>query len=102
MNSRLAAAVSEHIRQLNTGFHLALDRQPDSLLATAGLLTAAAAIRNSSDLQDTLAHHMQPRSPGIPAQAWTRVLGRHQSGCSARLREAAVPLAARLRRADGH
>jgi hypothetical protein len=102
MDSRLAAAVSEHTRQLNTRFHLALDRQPDSLLATAGLLTAAAAIRDSSDLQDTLAHHLQPRSLGIPALAWTRVLGRHQPGCSPRLREAALPLAARLRRADSH
>jgi hypothetical protein len=101
MDSRLAAAVSEHVRQLNTGFHLGLDRPPGSIPATAGLLTAADAVRDSADLQCTLARHLQSRSPDIPAQAWTRVLGRHQAACSPRLREAAVPLAASLRQADG-
>jgi len=98
MDPPLAAAVSGHVRQLNTGFHLAMDRQPDSLLATAGLLTAAIAVRNTADLQGTLAHHVQPRT-GISVQAWTRVLGRHQSACSPALREAAVPLAAGFRHA---
>lgn len=37
----------------------------------------------------------------IPAQAWTRILGRHQPACSLRLRQAAVLLAATLRQADG-
>jgi hypothetical protein len=99
MDSPLATAVSEHIRHLNTGYHLALDRQPDSNLATAGLLTAAIAIRDSADLQGTLAHHVQP-STGIPVQAWTRILARHQSACTPALREAAMPLADRTKRAD--
>jgi hypothetical protein len=101
MDSRLAAAVSEHVRHLNTGFHLALDRQPDSNLATAGLLTAAIAVRDSADLQGTLAHHAQSHGPGIPPRGWTRVLARHQSACSPALREAAVPLATDIRHAHG-
>ena len=92
MHSRLAAAVSDHVRQLNTGYHLTLDGQPSSSLATAGLLTAAIAVRDSADLQGTLARHVQP-STGIPAQAWTQILARHQSACSPALREAAAPLA---------
>ena len=62
------------------------------------VLTAAIAVRNTADLQGTLAHHVQP-STGISVQAWTRVLGRHQSACSPALREAAVPLAAGFRHA---
>lgn len=93
MDTRLAAAVTEHVRQLSTEFPPALDRQPDSILATAGLLTAAAAVRNSADLPDALARHVQPRNPGTSAQAWTRILTRHQSACSPHLREAVMPLA---------
>ena len=100
MDSRLAAAVSEHVRQLNTGFHLALDRRPDSLLATAGLLSRSRAVRDSANCK-------APGPPGAarrcghPCPAWTQVLGRHQSACSPALREAAAPLAAGLRHAHG-
>lgn len=93
MDTRLAAAVTGHVRQLSTEFPPALDRQPDTILATAGLLTAAAAVRNSTDLQDTLARHAQHPNRGISTQAWTRILTRHQSACSRHLREAIMPLA---------
>jgi hypothetical protein len=101
IDSRLAAAVSKHVRQLNTGFRLALDQQPDSNLATAALLTAAIAVRDSADLQGTLARHVQSHVPGIPSPAWTPILARHQSACSPALREAAMPLATDIRHAHG-
>jgi hypothetical protein len=101
MDSRPAAAVSEHVRRLGAGFRQSLDRQPGSVLATAGLLTAAAAVRGSADLEGTLARHAQPRRPGSPSQSWARVLGRHQSACSAALREAALPLVTGPRRING-
>ena len=92
MDSRLAAAVSEHVRRLGAGYHQPLDRQPHGILATAGLLTAAAAVRGSADLEGTLARHAQPGRWHSPSQTWARILGRHQSTCSPALREAALPL----------
>ena len=93
MDSRLAAAVSEHVRRLGAGYHQSPDRQPHGILATAGLLTAAAAVRGSADPEGTLARHAQPGRWHNPSQTWARILGRHQSTCSPALREAALPLA---------
>jgi hypothetical protein len=94
MDPSLAAAVSEHVRRLGAGYHQSLDRQPHGILATAGLLTAAAAVSESADLESTLACHTQPRRWGGPSLTWARILGRHQSACSPALREAALSVAA--------
>ena len=67
MDSRLAAAVSEHVRRLGAGYHQSPDRQPHGILATAGLLTAAAAVRGSADLEGT-------RESGLSARTIARRL----------------------------
>jgi hypothetical protein len=87
MDPPLATAASKHIRRLGAGYHQALDRQPNGILATAGLLTAATAIRNSTDLEHTLARHLHPSRHDNTT--WARILGRHQSTCTPALREAA-------------
>ena len=88
MDSSLAAALSEHIR--NPGYHQSLDRQPPGILATAGLLTAAAAVRNAADLEAALARHLHPRRWDNANLTWARTLSRHQATCSPALRQAAL------------
>jgi len=88
----LAGAVSRHVGLLATGYSQPLDRQPGSVLAAAGLLSAAARIMNSPDLPATVARHVQAGQPGRAGSSpWTRVLARHRSACSQALREAAGP-----------
>jgi TniQ len=103
VDPRLAAAAGEHVRQLSIGSRRALDRQPGSALATAGLLTAAIAVLDSPDLAGTVARHVQARKPpGSPSKSsWARVLDRHHSACSPALREAAEPATRAYRRSTG-
>ena len=89
MDTPLAAAVSDHVRRLGTGYHQTLDRQPSGILATAGLLTAAHAVRNSTDLERALARHLHPRRHDTANTTWARILSRHYSTCTPALREAA-------------
>jgi hypothetical protein len=94
MEPGLAVAVSEHVRLLGTGHSPPLDRQPNSVLATAGLLTAAVAVLSSPDLPRSVARHVQARPAGrLSPSSWARVLSRHQAECSPSLRDAVAPLA---------
>jgi TniQ len=94
IDPRLAPEVSEHARRIGSNFAQSLDRQPVSILATAALLTAAAAIRESDDLEDALVRTIRPRRYS-PRQTMEAVVRRHQSACSPAMREAAMSLAAR-------
>jgi len=96
MDSSLAAAVSRHVRRLGAGYHSSLDSQPYGILATVGLLTAAATVRNSTDLERTLARHVQPPRWDSANLTWARILGRHQSTCSPALHQAARAVLASL------
>jgi hypothetical protein len=51
----LAGAVDEHADRLGHGYHQSMDRAPVTIQASAGLLTAAAAIRGSNDLEGAIA-----------------------------------------------
>jgi len=102
MDPRMAAAASEHVRQLNARSYRALDKPPRSILATAGLLTAAIAILDSPDMAGTMARHAQARKAGSPSKSsWARVLGRHHPACSPALRDAAEPATRAYRRTAG-
>jgi len=90
MDPRLATAVNEHVRRPGAGSHQPMDRQPARIPATAGPLTAAAAISGSDDLEGTLARRTRPRRLGGPRQTLANILGRHQSACSPALREASL------------
>jgi hypothetical protein len=93
MDPRPAGMVSQHTSHLSGAVAQAADKQPASVLATAGLLTAAIAIRGSPDLAGTVASHAQGRKPGNPTEhAWARMLTRHLPGCSQPLREAIAPV----------
>jgi hypothetical protein len=100
----LATAVSEHVRLLATGYRQSpLDRQPNSVLATAGLLTASVTVLNSPDLPAAVARHFQARQAALPGLAlWARVLRRHQTACSPALRDAAGLLLSGLRPITAH
>jgi hypothetical protein len=89
MDPDLAAAVSQHVRLLGTSFNVPLDRQPNNVLATAGLLTAAVTVLSSPDLAATVARHVRECQTDRPGPSWwARVLGRHLAACSPALREA--------------
>jgi hypothetical protein len=95
MNPRLAAAVSEYARPASTLRNQSLDRQPRGIPATAGILTAAAAIRSTADLEGTLARHITPSQWDTgTTQNWKHILGRHQSACSPALRDPALAITA--------
>lgn len=91
MNSSLASAVSEHI---NTASDLRyLDRQPRGILATAGILTAAAGILASEDLERTLARHIPSgAAPTGTSRYWAKLLKRHQPACSPAFRDTALSI----------
>jgi hypothetical protein len=92
MDSGLAAAVSEHVRILGTSYNQPLDRQPNSVLATAGLLTAAVTVLSSPDLSAAVARHVQACQANRPdPSSWALVIGRNQAECSLRLRDAVSP-----------
>jgi hypothetical protein len=102
MDPRMAAAASEHVRQLNASSYRALDKPPRGILATAGLLTAAIAVLDGPDLAGTVARHAQARKAGSPSKSsWARVLGRHHPACSPALRDAAEPATRAYRRTAG-
>jgi TniQ len=102
MDPRMAAAASEHVRQLNASSYRALDKPPRGILATAGLLTAAIAVLDGPDLAGTVARHAQARKAGNPSKSsWARVLGRHHPVCSPALRDAAEPATRAYRRTAG-
>jgi hypothetical protein len=86
----LVPAVGEHVQRIRNQYYNCTDRQPVSILATAGLLTAAAAIRDSGDLPGTLA--------SLERRSWSRqgmaaLLSRHRPTCSPQLFQAVLPLA---------
>jgi hypothetical protein len=83
------AAADEHVRFLSRGHGQRLDEQPRSVLAAAGLLTAALTMLDSPGIADTVARHLLARRPGrLGPSSWTRVLSRHQAECSPALRDA--------------
>jgi TniQ len=88
----LVSAVGEHVWRLHHHYYNSIDRQPISIHATAGLLTAAAVIRDSDDLEGTLAS-LDRRGWSNSRQAMAALLSRHQPACSPRLFKAALPLA---------
>jgi hypothetical protein len=88
----LTSAVAEHVHRTRSGYHQSVDRQPVSILATAGLLTAAAVVRESDDLAGAMAS-LERRAWPNSRQTTAALLGRHRSACSPRLFEAALPLA---------
>jgi hypothetical protein len=103
IDSRPAAAVNEHIaRQLSGSSPQALDRQPASVLATAGLLTAAVTILDTPDLAGAVARHVEARKPGRPSRsAWSALVERHYSASSPAMRDAAGPTTRAYRRTSG-
>lgn len=88
----LTPAVAEHVHRTRSGYHQSIDRQPVSILATAGLLTAAAVVRDSDDLAGAIAS-LERRAWPNSRQTTATLLGRHRSACSPRLFKAALPLA---------
>jgi hypothetical protein len=94
MDPHLAPAVSEHVRRLGHRYQQSMDRHPPTFLAIAGLLTAAAAIRESGDLEGALARRARPRRHNA-RQTLAAILGRHQSALSPEMHEAAWSLANR-------
>ena len=99
-----AAAVDEHVTLRISGTRpKALDKQPASVLATAGLLTAAFAILDSPDLAGTVARHVEARrDPGRPSKsAWSALVERHYSGCSPAMRDAVGPTTRAYRKTSG-
>jgi len=103
MDPRPAAVVDNHVTCQFSGVRpKALDKQPASLLATAGLLTAAATILDSPDLAGTVARHVQSGTTVRPSRlSWSYVLDRHHPACSPALREAAEPVTRAYRRSAG-
>jgi hypothetical protein len=88
MSPALAAEASEHVRSPVTGRRRLYDRQPRSILATAGILTAAAAIRDTADLESALARYINLRTwPSHHKQVWAQILLRHRDTCSPALRK---------------
>jgi hypothetical protein len=95
MNARLAAAVSEYARAVSTGRNQPADRQPRGIPATAGILAAAAAIREAADLESTLASYITPgKWHTDTVQNWAHILSRHQAACSTALRDTALAITA--------
>jgi hypothetical protein len=88
----LVSVVAEHADRLRRGYHQSTDRQPVTILATAGLLTAAAAVRAHDDLKGAVASLARPAHPN-PRQLAAGILSRHRRACSPRLFQAALPLA---------
>jgi len=64
----------------------ALDQPPGQVLAAAGLLTAAVEIRDSPDLPDIMARHLQASRLTRAGSPWPVVLNRYRSECSPALR----------------
>jgi hypothetical protein len=98
-----AAAVDDHVGRLSGGVRpKSLDKQPGSLIATAGLLTAAVAVLDSPDLAGAVARHVQDRTMVRPSRsAWARVIERHRSACSPAMREAADSATRAYRKTSG-
>ena len=101
MDPRPAAMVDNHVAYQFSGVRpKALDKQPASVLAAAGLLTAAVAILDGPDLAGTVARHVQAGTAVRPSRlSWSFVLDRHRSACSPAMREAAEPATRAYRRA---
>jgi hypothetical protein len=88
----LVSAVGEHVWRLHHNYYNSIDRQPVSILATAGLLTAAASIRDGDDLENALVS-LDRRAGSGSRQTTAALLSRHRSVCSPQLFKAALPLA---------
>ena len=103
MDPRPAAMVDNHVAYQFSGVRpKALDKQPASVLAAAGLLTAAVAILDGPDLAGAVARHVQAGTAVRPSRlSWSFVLDRHRSACSPAMREAAEPATRAYRRSAG-
>jgi TniQ len=98
-----AALVDDHVALRISGVHpKALDKQPASVLAAAGLLSASVTILDSPDLAGTIARHVEARKPGRPSRsAWSALVERHYSASSPAMRDAAGPTTRAWRRTAG-
>jgi hypothetical protein len=102
VTSFMTGAAGEHVHRLG-GAPRRPDTPPADPVAAAGLLTAATAIRDSGDLQDALARHLQAAWTGRPSRSpWAQVLDRHRSSCSEELLQAAEPVIRAYRRTGRH
>ena len=102
VTSFMTGAAGEHVHRLG-GTLRRLDTPPADPVAAAGLLTAATAIRDSGDLQDALARHLQAAWTGRPSRSpWAQLLDRHRSSCSEELLQAAEPVIRAYRRTGRH
>ena len=86
MEPALAAQVDEHVRSLSGMSRRALDKQPASVLVTAGLLTAAIAVLDSPDLPGPSPGTSRPAPSAAPAsppwrQSWTGTIPRASRSC---------------------
>ena len=89
MDPSLAAAADRDVRRLKnvrTTAYQALDQPPGDILAAAGLLTAAIAVLDSTDLPGIVARHVQASRLTREWSLWPRILQRHRSACSLTLR----------------
>ncbi|MFJ6141850.1 TniQ family protein [Kitasatospora sp. NPDC092286] len=95
--------VDAHIHALGSGQRQAHDQPPQDSTATAGILTAAAALREAPNLLDLLDQHTKSVKNGPPSRIpWTYVFERHGSTCSALVRQAAAPAVRSYRRTGPH
>ncbi|MCX5239027.1 TniQ family protein [Streptomyces prunicolor] len=92
-------AVDAHVHTLGAGQRQNLDQPPRDSVATAGILTAATRLREALNLRDLLDQHTQAVRNSRPSRIpWTRVFDRHESTCSALVRQAAAPAVRAYRR----
>jgi hypothetical protein len=102
VTSFMTGAAGEHVHRLGGALRRP-GTPPADPVAAAGLLTAATAIRDSGDLQDALARHLQAAWTGRPSRSpWAQVLDRHRSSCSEELLQAAEPVIRAYRRTGRH
>jgi hypothetical protein len=99
----LAAAVEQHVGDLSASARgTILDQQPGSVLAAAGLLTAALAVLDSPDAADVIARHSRSGRSCSPSESpWARVVDRHYPACSPAVQEAAEQATRVFRRLPG-
>ncbi len=97
------AEVAGHIKSLvGTGIRRAVDRPPTSPLATAGLFTAAAGIREDPERRVLLISQLRRSWDGRPSVApWVRVFTRHQGSCSPQFRLGFEPATRSFARISG-
>lgn len=96
------ALISQHAGELSAGTRQVIDRPPGQPLATAGLLTTAAAVLDDPERQAALARILRSPRDGPPSRTpWARVFDRHSRACSQQIRDAFEPSARTCRRTGG-